>query len=369
MFKQIMEPFKLHVRTHKVNEAKWFVVTICVQVMVFLVLSSYLYFSFKAGAVILVGTVYLLYGYVDKISSQFYRFAYMYGTMVEEKVAIENVEEVAREFKKKKKVKSYPLDKWKSLNIDNLSFSYHADDKEGLHLDNVSVSINRSEKVALIGESGGGKTTFLKVFRDLYHPKSLDLTIDGVKMKKGFKNISSSISLIPQDPEIFNSTIKENITMGVKHNMKYITRFTDLARFTNVAMKLPKKFNSSIVEKGVNLSGGQKQRLALARGLMASEKKEIWLLDEPTSSVDVYNELLIYTNIFEKYKGKTILSSIHRLHLLLLFDKILFFKGGKLVDQGNFEELLKKSKLFKELWKEYNKSHNKHLTEALDVKK
>ena len=118
-------------------------------------------------------------------------------------------------------------------------------------------------------------------------------------VKGGFKSISSYISLIPQDPEIFSSTIKENITLGLSFSDKEIKKFTDLARFSDVVKKLPKGLNSSIVEKGVNLSGGEKQRLALSRGLLASEDKEIILLDEPTSSVDSKNELLIYQNIYD----------------------------------------------------------------------
>ena len=135
--------------------------------------------------------------------------------------------------------------------------------------------------------------------------------------------MSHAIALIPQEPEIFATTIRENITVGVDRSLKEIKKFTDLARFTVVAERLPKKFESSIVEKGVNLSGGEKQRLALARGLMACQDKSIVLLDEPTSSVDFRNEMQIYQNIFAEFKDKAIIS-IHRLHLLL-FDHIYAF--------------------------------------------
>jgi len=176
-------------------------------------------------------------------------------------------------------------------------------------------------------------------------------------LENGFKSISSEIALIPQDPEIFSTTIKENITLGVGHNLNYIKRFTDMAKFTEIVGRLPKGFSSSIVERGVNLSGGEKQRLALARGLMACEDKEIILLDEPTSSVDFKNEFLIYQNIFEKFKKKTVVSSIHRLHLLPLFDRICIFKNGKIIESGSFEELMKKSESFKKMIENYNKTH------------
>ncbi len=210
----------------------------------------------------------------------------------------------------------------------------------------------------MIGESGGGKTTFLKLFRGLYTPKSMTLEVDGKRLGENFTHISESISLIPQDPEIFTTTIRENITLGVDYKDQEINIYTDMAVFTEVVSRLPHGLESSIVEKGVNLSGGEKQRLALSRGLLASREKDIVLLDEPTSSVDFHNELGIYENIFKAMPEKTIISSIHRLHLLSLFDNIFFFKDGKIVASGNLETLKKESKDFQQLWDKYLKTQN-----------
>ena len=262
------------------------------------------------------------------------------------------------DFEDLKKVKSVSMKDWKVLSIKNLNFSYHEEERD-LHLENISMDIHRGEKIALIGESGSGKTTFMKLVRDLYPINSGKILLDGKYLRKEFKEISKSISLIPQDPEIFSTTIKENITLGVGKSMDSVKKYTDMAVFTDVAESLPKKFNSSIVEKGVNLSGGQKQRLALARGLMASENKEIVLMDESTSSVDTRNELMIYHNIFNEFKEKTVIASIHRLHLLNMFDKIYYFDNGKLACSGDLDELLKKSKSFRLLWNRYNKSRGK----------
>ena len=117
-----------------------------------------------------------------------------------------------------------------------------------------------------------------------------------------------------------------------------------------------RKLASFIHEKGVNLSGGEKQRLALARGLMASQDKSIVLFDEPTSSVDTRNELRIFNNIFNEFQGKTILASVHRLHLLSSFDTIYFFDQGKIVAFGSLQELLTESSEFQELWDKYHKA-------------
>ena len=321
--------------------------------MIFLVLASYIYFNIEGG--ILAGTIFVLYEYISKISNVFFHFAYRYGDIVKWRTQVANAEEISDDFKDRKKVKRFKLDSWKNISIKDLSFSYHMGDQI-LHLDNVSLDIQKGQRIALIGASGSGKTTFLKVFRDMYHPQNLNISIDGKKIKNGFKAISSDIALIPQEPEIFSTTIRENITVGIQMPLKNIKKFTDMALFSKVVKRLPKGWNSSIVEKGVNLSGGEKQRLALARGLLASKDKSIILLDEPTSSVDMKNELKIFENIFRKFKDKTVIASVHRLHLLMLFNKIYFFKDGKIIAEGSFMELLKTSKEFKEIWNKYQKS-------------
>ena len=114
----------------------------------------------------------------------------------------------------------------------------------------------------------------------------------------------------------------------------------------------------SLIRVGVSLSGGEKQRLALARGLLAAEDSEIILMDEPTSSVDPSTELKIYENILKNYKNKTIISSIHRYHLLSKFDYIYLFSKGKVIDEGTFRQLLAKNNTFKKNWEKYRKAVN-----------
>ena len=355
LYEHIMAPFALYSKNKKIGETKWFLVGLCTTAMTICVLGSYFYAGMKAGSIILVGTVYALYGYVGRISEVFYSFAYMYGNIMQQKAAVMNAEEVASEFRDKDTVESVPLDgHWRTLAIDGLTFSYHTAEGADLHLDNISLMLKRKERIALIGESGSGKTTLLKVIRDLYHPSSVNVLLDGHRLRDGFKSISEDIALIPQDPEIFSTTILENITVGVAHPPLVVKKFTDMARFTDVAERLPKKLDSFIFEKGVNLSGGEKQRLALARGLMACIDKAIVLLDESTSSVDTKNELDIYQNIFREFKDKTIIASVHRLHLLTMFDTIYYFKGGKILASGTLHELLASSEEFQELWEKYH---------------
>ncbi len=355
LFQKIMQPLGLYKKNIRLNEKKWFMVSVSGSILFFLVVSSYIISSLNNGVPILIGTVYALYGYIYRINGVFFQLAWIYNDMIREKSAVLNSEEISKEFKEIKKSDKNMLKdlKWEELSMKNLNFSYHTKEGADLHLDNISVSIKRNEKVAFIGASGSGKTTLLRLMREIYIPKSGEIYLDKIPLKEGFKDISQGISFIPQEPELFATTIKENITMGATTDGKKIRKFTDMANFTPVIERLPKRLDSYIFEKGVNLSGGEKQRLALARGLMASEDKQIVLLDEPTSSVDLKNEFAIYSNIFEKFKDKTIISTMHRLHLLPLFDRIYFFRNGKVIVSGTFEEIIQNSPEFRKIWKRH----------------
>jgi ABC-type multidrug transport system fused ATPase/permease subunit len=340
------------------NEFKWFLVGTAGRFIVIVSIVVYVISHWQQGT-ILAGTIYIIYNSSDQLRKTFSSFAYLYSQMVSHRASVANAEELSENFiADKSNTNNHLPVKWNTVSIKDLSFSYHGKDNTDLHIDNVSMNLNKGERIAVIGESGGGKSTFLKLFRDLYHPKHIELIVDNQKTKKNFTSIRDSISLIPQDPEIFATTIRENITVGVDYSDNLIKKYTDIACFSDVINRLPHGLDSSIVEKGVNLSGGEKQRLALARGLLASKDKEIILLDEPTSSVDMTNELNIYQNIFSEFKEKTIISSIHRLHLLSLFDTIYFFKSGKIIASGSFSDLKEHSVDFQDLWNRYLETQN-----------
>lgn len=362
---KIVEPRGLFWATNKREETKWFLVSLCTNIMLFLVISSYLYRVYSGASLLLFGTFFALYGYTNNVAETFFELASFYGDLLKHKARLINAETLTSEFKPQKNGCNGNVGyAWHELKVDSLNFSYHPNSNEDLHLDDVSITIQRGEKIALIGETGSGKTTLLKVIRELYHPQTVKVYLDGKELPNGFGSVSSQISLIPQEPEIFATTILENITLGVEYEMAKALKHTDMARFTEVAERLPKKFDSLINEKGVNLSGGEKQRLALARGLLASDDKTIVLLDEPTSSVDVANELAIHQNIFRAFSDKAIISSVHRLHLLPMFDRIYFFSDGRVIASGTFEELLQNSPEFQALWNKYQNTLQSSQTPA-----
>jgi ABC-type multidrug transport system fused ATPase/permease subunit len=132
--------------------------------------------------------------------------------------------------------------------------------------------------------------------------------------------------------------------MGFPVERGELDKFIEMAQFKKVLSRLDKGLETNVLEKGVSLSGGEKQRLALARGLLAGKDSDVLLLDEPTSSVDSLNEIKIHENIFRNFREKTIICSIHRLHLLSKFDHIYLFDRGKIIAEGSLKDIKKNPK-------------------------
>jgi len=347
---KIEKPYELYKKNAVINEVKWFLTSMCCATMVALVLATYFLQNVGAKVETLTASVYLLISYLGKISDIFYTFTTMYGEILKKRANVRNSEVVAHDFTNEDTVDHVLPHNWKEITVSGLSFSYHDNGDKGLHLDDVSLRIGRGKRIALIGKTGSGKSTFLKIARGLYTPSHVSLLVDGIAVTSGFSGIEQDITLIPQSPEIFATTVRENITLGAEYHGALLSRYIDMACFTDVVNGLPKGLETSTKEKGVNLSGGQQQRLALARGLLASDGKDIVLLDEPTSSLDPSTERIVYKNIFDGMKGKTILSTLHRLHLLPLFDRIYLFEDGKVIASGSLDELLTESEEFRQLW-------------------
>ena len=353
---KIERPFALFRKNNAIGETKWFLTSICCTVMAIVVLGVYFWRNIATPQGVLIGSVYLLIKYLDNISDLFFKFTGMYGEILLRKTKVMNAEELSKEFKTENFTNHVLPSDWHHIQLDNLCFSYHSEEGAELNLGNVSLSMVKGERIALVGESGSGKTTLLKIIRNLYSPQNLKLKVDGEIIFQGFEGICRAISLVPQNPEIFATTILENITLGAEYDMATVRHFTDMACFTDVVERLPRKFDSSINERGVNLSGGEQQRLALTRGLLACSDKPIVLLDEPTSSIDLANEMRIYQNIFQEFENKTIIASIHRLHLLPLFHRIYMFDNGHIVGSGTLNELLSSCPLFLKLWQQYGEN-------------
>jgi len=351
--KKLMASYETHKKTIVLNEFKWGFASIAITLMTVLVLSYKAYIDYIATGVILIGTLYILYGYLEMVGRTFFSFAELYGRIVIYDSRIIGVNPIDDAFEEiKGEVKGNLPSDWNKIELKNLEFSYDLKSKKK-HLEDVNIKFKRGQKIALIGESGSGKSTILAVMRGLYAPEKGGVYYKKNKLKNGFAKLKHHITLIPQDPEIFNNTIGYNVTMDLKATKDEVIKAVQMAQFEKVLDRLEKGLKTNVMEKGVSLSGGEKQRLALARGILAARNSDIILMDEPTSSVDSINEIKIHEQIFDEFKDKTIISSIHRLHLLEKFDYIYMFENGKIVGEGSLKELKRNSK-FREIWRKYH---------------
>lgn len=228
----------------------------------------------------------------------------------------------------------------------NVTFGY--DDKDVLN--NLSFKIKPNETIAFVGKSGGGKTTIFSLINKLYTVKDGKILIDNVDINRLDKDsIRNNISVITQNPYIFNFSIKENLKL-VKAEVtdEEIKKACHLACLDDYIESLPDKYDTVVGEGGITMSGGQKQRLAIARALI--RKTKIILFDEATSALDNQTQYDIQKSINNLKGDYTILIIAHRLSTVINSDKIFLIDKGQIIAIGTHQELLKSSKLYRQLY-------------------
>ncbi len=341
---------KIFRKNNVLIEVKWFLLSMLMAVMYVTVLGIYFWQHRSMAIPMAASTVFLLIRYLDELNEIMFRMVQMYSEIMVERAKVANAEVLSQEFGKTHANDSSMVSLWKTIEINDVHHKYK-DSRGSVHqLIGASVHITRGRRIAFLGKTGCGKSTFLRIIRGLHKPLRSSIKIDGIVAEKGISIISHEIALIPQEPEIMAKTIRENITLGKVYPPHLIDRCIKIACFEDVVAKLPFGLDTSVNERGVKLSGGEKQRLALARALLASMNESIILLDEPTSSIDARTSRQILENIFREFPDKTFIVSLHQLQLLSYFDEIHFFEEGRIQARGTLNELITTSSQFSQLW-------------------
>ena len=234
-----------------------------------------------------------------------------------------------------------------SISIKNVDFSY---DEERQVLHNVNIDIENKSMVALVGESGCGKSTITNLLLKLNKVEKGEILLNGINLNDiPFDELRQKISFISHSSYIFNSTIEENLRMG-KDNASKEELYAALkkANLYDFVMSLDKKLETPVGENGSFLSGGQKQRLALARMILTNA--EVYIFDEATSNIDVESEDSILETIYELSKEKTVIIISHRLANVKGADKIYVLDKGKIAESGTHENLMKNNSVYANLY-------------------
>jgi subfamily B ATP-binding cassette protein MsbA len=232
-----------------------------------------------------------------------------------------------------------------SIKLQNVSFAYQKD----LVLKNFTLEIPKGKTVALVGQSGSGKSTIANLLTRFYDVTEGSIAIDGVDIRSmPVANLRSLIGIVTQDSILFNDTVEANLRLG-----KYQATYDELLEAAKVAnayefiKKLPDKFDTNIGDSGGKLSGGQKQRLSIARAVL--KNSPIMILDEATSALDTESEKLVQVALENMMKNRTSIVIAHRLSTIQKADLIIVMHQGEIAEKGNHTELLKKKGIYKKL--------------------
>ena len=237
------------------------------------------------------------------------------------------------------------------ITFENVDFSYKDSDEKVLK--NINLVAKKGETVALVGNSGGGKSTLVNLIPRFFDVTGGKITIDGVDVKNyKIKSLRKKIGIVPQETFLFGGTILENIKYANQNaSVEEVIEAAKKANAHEFIEKLEQGYETEIGERGIKLSGGQKQRISIARAIL--ENPQILILDEATSALDNESEQLVQDALEKLMKGKTTFVIAHRLSTIINSDKIVVIQQGEIRETGTHEELLNKDGIYKSL---YNKS-------------
>ena len=225
-----------------------------------------------------------------------------------------------------------------SIDFKNVCFSYNRGENT---LDEINININPGETIAIVGKSGSGKTTLVNLIPRFYELKSGQLLIDSEDIKNySLKSLRSNISLVTQEVTLFNDTIFNNIAYG-KYSDSEVRQVVTSAHMDEFINNLPDGLETLVGDQGILLSGGQRQRIAIARALL--KNAPILILDEATSSLDSESEQYIQKALDQLMRNRTTLVIAHRLSTIENADRIIVLSKGRIVEQGNHNELIKQN--------------------------
>lgn len=231
------------------------------------------------------------------------------------------------------------------IQFKNVDFQYGYREKI---LKNLNLTINPGEKIAIVGESGCGKTTLIRLINAFYLVSEGEILFGNKNSNEvDLECLRKKIAYVPQNPILFNTSIINNITYGLtQYDENQLKEVIEECGILEIINKMPLKEHTVVSENGKNLSGGQQQRIAIARALM--KKPEILLVDEGTSQLDIANEMKIMNYIFDIYNKNICIFIMHNYRMLERFDRIIYMSEGEIVCTGKHEELLENSKKYKE---------------------
>jgi len=231
------------------------------------------------------------------------------------------------------------------IEVRDLHFAY----RDEPVLDGLDLSIVPGEKVAVVGASGGGKSTLVQLLLGLYSPQSGSIRFGGSTLQEiGLERVREHVAVVLQQPALFNDTVRANLTLGRERSDEACWQALEIAQLAATVRALPQGLDSVVGRSGVRLSGGQRQRLAIARMVLADP--QVVILDEATSALDAATEYALHQALGRFLQGRTTLIIAHRLSAVKQADRVLVFDGGRIAEQGDHHQLIAEGGLYAKLY-------------------
>ena len=303
------------------------------------------------GISVEVGSIYIFVSYIKSLFEPINRTIDNIEIVQEAIVSMDKIYDILEQTEYLEDFESgIQLEKVKGkIEFKHVWFAY---EKENWVLKDINFTINPGETIALVGKTGSGKTTITNLLNRFYDIQKGEILLDGVNIQKiNKRSLRKHIGTVLQDPFIFARTIKDNIKLNKKISEEDIIKAIKLSSADEFVYSLPNGLNQISKERGDSYSAGQKQLLAFAR--IFAHNPDIFILDEATANIDTYTENLIQKSIEILSAQKTAIFIAHRLSTIVNVDKIIVLNNGKIIEQGNHKELLKKGGYYSKLYNSY----------------
>jgi len=311
---------------------------------------------FRAAAVVLVlfgdltiGQIFAIFGYLWFMLSPIQDLLNIQYSWFSASAAIKRLNNILNLPEEVKPVATvYPFVAQQSFDVEfrGVDFSYDAERKV---LDNLSMYIPKGKRVALVGASGGGKSTLIQLLMGIYQKQRGDILIAGHPIEAvGYEALRAKVATVLQQPMIFNDTLRQNLTLGNDYSDEALYKSLEIAQLSDLLSTLPDGLHSQLGRQGVRLSGGQRQRLAIARMILADP--DLVILDEATSALDTKTEAALHHALNTFLHGKSTLIIAHRLSAVKQADLIYVLEDGKVVQSGTHQTLVNASGLYQTLY-------------------
>ncbi|HHF0487886.1 ABC transporter ATP-binding protein [Vibrio antiquarius] len=296
-----------------------------------------------------IGQIFAVFGYLWFMLSPVQELLGIQFSWYSAKAALKRINDLLvleEEQRPVPKVNPFKEDREVDVKVENVDFSYNNENKV---LDNLSLHIPAGKKVALVGASGGGKSTLIQLLIGVYRQNSGSIRFnDELTEDIGFEVIRDKIAVVLQQPILFNDTLRHNLTLGGNFDEMSLWRALEVAQLQDVISQLNHGLDTQVGRNGIRLSGGQRQRLAIAR--MVLSDPQFVILDEATSALDTATEAALHKALTEFLRGRTTLIVAHRLSAVKQADLIYVLEDGKVTQTGTHGELVEQEGLYQTLY-------------------